>query len=120
MLPPIARTSDYATSHEGAAAVTVSGRRQTAMGMCLACVEQNPDLTAGEIGEVTGLGHVPAQRRLSDLKNQGKIDAGPPRFWHGHRQVTWRIMQRQLSFLEPVELDHPEHLARRDEGSHGG
>ena len=51
--------------------------------------------TVAEIGETTGLGHVPAQRRLSDLKNQGRIVQGPPRQWHGRSQVTWLPVEEQ-------------------------
>jgi hypothetical protein len=95
MRPPIARTTDPATSHEAAEILNESGHRITAMEICLTAVQRYPGLVAGEIGERTGLGHVPAQRRLSDLKNRGRIVQGPPRRWHGRAQVTWLPVEEQ-------------------------
>ena len=99
MTTPIARPSDPWTSHIGAAEVTHSGRRQTQTEQCLDVVQSHPGLTAGEIGELTGLGHVPAQRRLSDLKNEGHAIQGKSRLWHGRPQVTWWPVQQQGQLL---------------------
>ena len=99
--PPIARDSDIGTSHEAASEITASGKRQTYMGMCLETVGRYPGLTAGHIGEVTGLGHGRVWRRLSDLKNQGKIYQGPSEMWHGRKQCTWWPVreEKQLELL---------------------
>ena len=97
--PPIARTTDPCTSHAGAVEVTESGRRQTQAERCLDVVQARPGLTAGEIGELTGLGHVPAQRRLSDLKAAGKVGVGTVRQYLGRPQVTWWPSDRQGTLL---------------------
>jgi len=95
MITPIARTTDPWTAHVGAAEVTDSGRRRTQSDRCLDVVQSAPGLTAGEIGERTGLGHVPAQRRLSDLKAAGKVGVGMARQFQGRPQVTWWPTDRQ-------------------------
>ena len=99
MTTPIARTTDPWTSHAGAVEVTDSGRRRTQSERCLDVVLTRPGLTAGEIGELTGLGHVPAQRRLSDLKASGKVAVGMPRQFQGRPQVTWWPTDRQGTLL---------------------
>ena len=99
MTTPIARTTDPWTSHTGAVEVTDSGRRRTQAERCLDVVLTRPGLTAGEIGELTGLGHVPAQRRLSDLKAAGKVRIGMARQYSGRPQVTWWPADRQGTLL---------------------
>ena len=86
---PIARTNDPYTSHEAAAYQNTSGKRQSAAERCLSVVIDRPGLTAGEIGDDTGLGHIPAQRRLSDLKNAGKVVMGDRKQYKGSNQSTW-------------------------------
>ena len=99
MTTPIARTTDPWTSHAGAVEVTDSGRRRTQAERCLDVVQTRPGLTAGEIGELTGLGHVPAQRRLSDLKAAGKVSVGMARQYSGRPQATWWPSERQGTLL---------------------
>jgi len=99
MTTPIARSTDPWTSHAGAVEVTDSGRRRTQAERCLDVVLTRPGLTAGEIGELTGLGHVPAQRRLSDLKASGKVGVGMARQFQGRPQVTWWPTDRQGTLL---------------------
>ncbi len=96
---PIARTTDPWTSHAGAAEVTESGRRKTQAELCLDVVQTYPGLIAAEIGELTGLGHVPAQRRLSDLKAAGKVSVGMARQFQDRPQVTWWPTDRQGTLL---------------------
>ena len=90
---PLARTTDPVTSHEAAQAI--NGRRASLKAQCLGCILASPGLTAGEIGEATGLGHQRVWRRISDLKNDGLIEPGPPRMWHGRRQLTWKVKPKQ-------------------------
>ena len=106
MTTPIARTTDPWTSHAGAVEVTESGRRKTQMELCLDVVQAHPGRTAGEVGELTGLGHVRAQRRLSDLKAAGKIVTGAavrslnvPVYLRQRPQVTWWPTDRQGTLL---------------------
>ena len=99
MTTPIARTTDPWTSHAGAVEVTDSGRRKTQAERCLDVVLTRPGLTAGEIGELPGRGHVPAQRRLSDLKAAGQVGVGMARQFQGRPQVTWWPTDRQGTLL---------------------
>ena len=83
------RNTDPVTSVIAARKITRSGRRQTLCDICFDCLSENPGLTAGEVGDKTGLGHLRVWRRLSDLKNQGWIKQGEPKKWEGSMQVTW-------------------------------
>ena len=96
---PISRSGDPITSHLAGSEVTQSGQRLTLMQQCLEYVTRNPGQTAGEIGDGTGLGHMRVERRLSDLKNQGKLRQGNHRQWHGKAQVTWWLVEEQLQLL---------------------
>ena len=69
------------------------------MKQCLWYVARNPGLTAGEIGEGTGLGHMRVERRLSDLQNKGRLTQGTPRSWRGRPQVTWWLKESQIQLL---------------------
>ena len=106
--PPIAGNQDPWTSHAAGDAITKSGLRQTQMERCLGIVQDSPGLVAGEIGELTGLGHVPAQRRLSDLKNLGHIVQGTARQWQGRAQVTWWPPDAK----QPIQPTQPDQQAR--------
>jgi len=86
MLPPIARSTDPGTSHRAAGAITGSGQRVSQVELCFQHVVDSPGKTAGEIGESTGLGHVRAQRRLSDLKTLGRIYAEGTSLFQGNSQ----------------------------------
>jgi hypothetical protein len=99
--PPASRNTDPATSHEAEHAVTESGKRQTHAEIVLACVRLNPGMTAGELGDATGLGHIPAQRRLSDLLSTGKVmQSTETRFYRGHKQSTWyELNPKTVAFL---------------------
>jgi predicted HTH transcriptional regulator len=97
--PPISRPTDPETSAESEEIITESGARTTLMEQCLEFVQRYPGHTAGEIGERTGLGHDRVWRRLSDLKNLGRIVQGPPKRWQGRSQVTWEPTERQGSLL---------------------
>ena len=95
MRPPIARTTDPDTSYEAAEILNESGVRTTLMEQCLEFVQRFPGHTAGEIGDRTGLGHDRVWRRLSDLKNLGRVIQGPAKQWHGRAQVTWLPVEEQ-------------------------
>lgn len=64
---PASHISDPTTSFEAEAAVNDSGTRQLNIIKVAGYVTENPGKTAPEIGLATGLGHIEAQRRLSDL-----------------------------------------------------
>ena len=90
-LPPVSRPSDPETSHQAERAITESGKRESHAQQCLRALRERPGMTAGEVGEATGLGHVPAQRRLSDLLRLELVAQGAPRDYHGRAQVTWAV-----------------------------
>ena len=98
--PPIARNTDPTTSRVGAAEVEASGRRQTHASACLAVIRRHPGKTAIELGVLTGLGHVRAQRRISDLFNRGLVIQGEPRrSSSGRLAVTWWPVESQGELL---------------------
>lgn len=89
--PPISRTTDPATSHLAAEAISVSGRRASQVRLCVATVAAHPGATAYEVGEISGLGHWSATKRLSDAWRVGLVEKGEPRFNEATRrhQITW-------------------------------
>ena len=98
--PLIARITDPVTSKIGAAEVTSSGRRQSQMDRCLQAITRHPGKTAIELGVLTGLGHVRAQRRISDLLNRGYVVQGASKpSPSGRAAVTWWPVERQERLL---------------------
>ena len=91
--PPATGRDDPATSFDAEAAVTGSGKRRTHAEMVLAWVETAPGRTAPEYGAATELGHIEAQRRLSDLRAKGLVRQGDRQ----GRYVTW------WPVIEPVQ-----------------
>ena len=85
------RVDDPQTSGLAADEHDARGSRARHADLVLASVHSLTGLTAGEYGERTGLGHIEAQRRLSDLKNAHLVRAGEPRRCgvKGSRMVTW-------------------------------
>tara|TARA_Y100000310_G_C20683671_1_gene817628 strand:- start:2884 stop:3252 length:369 start_codon:yes stop_codon:yes gene_type:complete len=63
-----AHRDDTAPAQQAAAKHNRTGKAGAHAQIVLRCVKATPGLTAAEIGQRTGLGHVEAQRRLSDLK----------------------------------------------------
>jgi hypothetical protein len=99
-----ARRTDPATSHEAAAKHERSGRAATNRETVLAAVTRHQGLTAVEYGDLTGLGHVEAQRRLSDLSKrtptyEPEIAQGPVRIINGHRAMVswWPVTRREYT-----------------------
>lgn len=88
------RQSDPQTSRDAATTIVKSGRRKSIADICFEAVKNHEGLTAGEIGEATGLGHMKVWRRLSDLKRQGRIEMGAPHPWNGTQQATWWLSSR--------------------------
>lgn len=91
MVYPASRSTDPETSHKAERQITSSGKRQTLTAICREAIQNYPGRTAGEIGEITGLGHERVWRRISDLKNDGHVVAGKPRRWKTRDQRTWFI-----------------------------
>ncbi len=85
------RTTDPHTSGLAADEQDASGGRLKHSERVLSAVRDNPGLTAAEVGYLTGLGHIEAQRRLSDLKNAHRVRQGEARKSRvkESRMVTW-------------------------------
>ena len=90
--PPASGRDDPATSYDAEAEVN-RGKRRTHAEMVFAWVETAPGLTAPEYGAATELGHIEAQRRLSDLKARGLVRQGDRQ----GRYMTW------WPVIEPVQ-----------------
>jgi hypothetical protein len=87
---PLARVSDPVTSHEAAERHKL--RANTNARRVFDAVVSFPDSTACELGEITALGHIEAQRRLSDLKRKGIVAQGEVKICNikNSRMVTWK------------------------------
>ena len=94
--PPAVHTGDPETAVEAERTHTSSGKRATHLALVLKAITETPGLTAAEVGERTGLGHVEAQRRLSDLKRMHHVLQGSPRLCtvKGSRMVEWLPTRR--------------------------
>lgn len=67
VLTPATHRNDPSTAFEAERMMNDSGMRMHHKRLVLTLVCAEPGLTAPEIGEKTGIGHLAAQRRLSDL-----------------------------------------------------
>ena len=68
--------------------------------LVLLSVAERPGITAGELGDLTGL---QLWKRLPELERDGLIVRGDPKYYSGtgRYQTTWYLAEeRQLSFLE--------------------
>ena len=84
------RRSDPSTSADAERAFTDSGARQSHCARVLAAVRAQPGSTGHELGEASGLGQVPAMRRLNDLRKDGLVRQGPARRGpSGRPETTW-------------------------------
>lgn len=93
--PARAREMDEDTSHEAAKWMNRSGKAVRHYERVLSALHASPNSTAGEVGELTGLGHVEAQRRLSDLLKARCVMKGAKRLCSVNQtnMVTWRLTQ---------------------------
>lgn len=96
--PIRAHRADPVTSHEAAARVSKSGRRQRSREIALALVTASPGNTGHELFALATDEHqrllgdyVELYRVLGDLKNRGLVVQGEPRSCRirGTRMVTW-------------------------------
>jgi hypothetical protein len=89
--PPASRLNNPQTSSEAELEMNESGSRETHVRKVLKIVTDQPGLITGEIGELSGLGHMETRKRLSDLKNKELIYQGKSRVWeHTKRnQASW-------------------------------
>ena len=87
-LPPVHRRTDPDTSRHAPTPV----RRRTLATRLLAVIAERPSTTE-EAAAAAGIGHHPATKRISDLKNLEQIvDSGLRRKGSaGVEQIVWRI-----------------------------
>ena len=87
--PPISRTTDPATSHLAAEAISASGKRESHVALVVEVVRAHPGLVAHEIAPLAGLDYIEAVRRLSDAKNRGLLRQGFAVKWANRPCSTW-------------------------------
>lgn len=88
----LARRGDPVTSRAAASDMDGSARQHSLKERALAALQQRDGMTAGEIADYLGLRHDQVWRRISELKNDGKIVAGGARVWAGTgkaQEVWW-------------------------------
>ena len=90
----LARKTDPDTSRAAAATARVRQHKQIA----LRAIKENGPMTSEEVASTTNLTYAQAWRRLSDLKNEGKVyDTGARRKNHsGRYAVVWAVKNDQI------------------------
>ena len=66
--------------------------------LILNVLKSYPDITRFSVGRLTRLGHLEAQRRLSDLKNDGKIYESGSRKHGNNRVSTYSLTTQGILF----------------------
>ena len=64
----------------------------------LETLKRYPNITRFSVGRITGMGHLEAQRRLSDLKNEGKVYESGSRKHGKNRISTYSLITQQSLF----------------------
>lgn len=88
----LARTTDAITSHLAARDIVLSGTMTSLKEKVIYALTQNDGQTSGEIADFLGLAHERIWRRVSDLKNEGRIRPDGTRVWQGSgksQEVWW-------------------------------
>lgn len=86
---PAARNTDPATSHVAAQAVRLNGVKASLQKRLLEVVKLLPGLTVVHYAKQLGLDSHRVGRRLSDLKNAGRIRADGEMYVEGLPYTTW-------------------------------
>lgn len=90
---PLARANDPETSHEAAALMADSDTQRGLKATVMAALRVRDGQTAGEIADAAGEPHERIWRRVSDLKNDGRIRPEGTRQWNGRSQQVWWIVR---------------------------
>ena len=85
----LSHKNDTTPAHAAAEAMQRSGKAKAHREMVLSVLRKQQGLTGPEIGQLSGLGHIEAQRRISDLKNAGLVE------YRGKKQCP--IKRKELS-----------------------
>lgn len=89
-LPPVSHTHDPATSKEAEADINKTGTRVRDIELVMGLVTAHPGHTSTELADIGHLTLYKVRRRLSDLKNQGRIFYGGKVKRGGQRAaMTW-------------------------------
>lgn len=70
----LSHASDTVSAHEAAEYMEKTGKAARHKARVIEVISLQQGMTAGEIGDASKLGHVEAQRRISDLKNAGLVE----------------------------------------------
>lgn len=87
----LSHSRDTVAAHEAAEHMDKSGKAAANKMKVLKAVFKEQGQTGPELGEVTGLGHIEAQRRISDLKNDGLVE------YRGRKQCSVKKSSRPMS-----------------------
>jgi predicted transcriptional regulator len=90
---PIAHANDPSTSHEAARRIDELGTRSRHADVIYREIERRPLQTAPEIAHECGLEEYQVRRRLTDLKDAGRIRGSNMRKCRikGTNMITWEI-----------------------------
>jgi len=88
----LARSSDPETSKAAGSQMQGSLRQSSLKAQIMRALGERDGQTSGEIADALGLSHDKVWRRVSDLKNDGKIAPDGSRVWHGRAQQVWWIV----------------------------
>lgn len=92
----LARKTDPETSRSAAERIVRSGTQKSIKERVLAALVASPDgLTYSEVAVTAGVKDAQAWRRLSDLKNEGKVVANGTRVINGYEQTVWAVKPGQ-------------------------
>ena len=89
----LSHRNDTTPAHAAAEAMQRSGRAKYHRELVMAVLRKQQGLTGPEIGRLTGLGHIEAQRRVSDLKNAGLVE------YRGKKQCSIKDKELSAVFL---------------------
>lgn len=70
----LSHRNDTAPAHDAAEYMETSGKAGKHKARVIEYISKNQGETGGEIGEHAKLGHIEAQRRISDLKSAGLVE----------------------------------------------
>ncbi len=91
-LTSLARSADPETSKAAGSLMQGSLRQSSLKAQIMRALGERDGQTSGEIADALGLSHDKVWRRVSDLKNDGKIAPDGSRVWHGRAQQVWWIV----------------------------
>lgn len=72
----LSHARDTVAAHQAAEFMERSGKAKIHKARVIEQISKSQGATACELGDLTGLGHQEAQRRISDLKNDGLVEYG--------------------------------------------